>query len=376
MSNIEYGPGVFLAQFLGKPGFETFEACCRRAAEAGFDHIQIPAWEPGVIDLDAASESKDYCNDLQGRVRSWGVRNGISTVATHLFGQLMAVNPAYSRQFRKFAPTALGLGGGRETAHLYEWATEQMRKSILASKNLGLSALPSFTGSFMWPYLYPWPAQSPELFTRAWRLLARRWIPILGCAVNNGQSIAFELHQGEDVHSVGTFWRFFDEVGEHAGARVNFDESHFVLQGADPADVLEELGAFVTARHVKDAIVTEHVRTEGYLGGWQPWGKRATHFKTPGYGQVDYQLLEIAAANAGLRGLPYVLEWEDPHVGYEQGFTFGQRFIDGLLQEPRAILEKEDVYATDGPAFDDFARADVDLEEIAQMLGVTSEELG
>ena len=59
------GPAVFLAQFVDKTApFNSLDGICKWASELGYKGIQIPTWETSLIDLDKASDSQDYCDEL------------------------------------------------------------------------------------------------------------------------------------------------------------------------------------------------------------------------------------------------------------------------------------------------------------------------
>ena len=80
------GPAIFLAQFVGdKPPFDTFDGICGWAASLGYKGVQIAAWDPRLIDLQKAAESKTYCEELEGTAAKYGVE--ITELATHLQGQ-------------------------------------------------------------------------------------------------------------------------------------------------------------------------------------------------------------------------------------------------------------------------------------------------
>ena len=65
------GPGIFLAQFVGgeKP-FNNLKNICEWASNLGYKAVQIPTWEEGLIDLKKAGESKTYCDEINGIVKS------------------------------------------------------------------------------------------------------------------------------------------------------------------------------------------------------------------------------------------------------------------------------------------------------------------
>ena len=91
------GPAIFLAQFISDQApYNSLDGLCKWAKEMGFDGIQIPTSDSWLIDLDLASTSKDYCDELKGRVAEHGLK--ITDLASHLHGQLVAVHPAYDLQ--------------------------------------------------------------------------------------------------------------------------------------------------------------------------------------------------------------------------------------------------------------------------------------
>ena len=97
------GPAVFLAQFMGDTApFNSLDGLCKWASDLGYKGIQIPTWETRLIDIDKAAESKTYCDELKGKINSYGLE--ITELSTHLQGQLVAVHPAYDIMFDGFAP--------------------------------------------------------------------------------------------------------------------------------------------------------------------------------------------------------------------------------------------------------------------------------
>ena len=174
MSQIK-GPALFLAQFVQDvPPYDTLEHITAWAKDLGFVGVQIPANDSRMIDLDAAAESTQYCDDLKGRC------NGlvVTELAAHLLGQLVAVHPAYDALFDAFAPESLHNNPKERT----EWANGQIVKVIKASKNLGLRTIPIFSGALLWHTMYPWPQRPQGLVEMGFQELARRWQPLLQVA--------------------------------------------------------------------------------------------------------------------------------------------------------------------------------------------------
>jgi sugar phosphate isomerase/epimerase len=60
------GPGIFLAQFLrDEAPYNNLENIARWAASLGYKGAQIPTWDDRVFDLDAATESKSWCDGFR-----------------------------------------------------------------------------------------------------------------------------------------------------------------------------------------------------------------------------------------------------------------------------------------------------------------------
>lgn len=58
------GPGIFLAQFIGKdPPFDRLETIADWAAKLGYVGVQLPTNTP-LFDLALAAESRDYCQQI------------------------------------------------------------------------------------------------------------------------------------------------------------------------------------------------------------------------------------------------------------------------------------------------------------------------
>ena len=96
------GPAIFLAQFVGEVSpFNSLDNICKWASSLGYKGVQIPSWDSRLIDLQKASESKDYCDEIKGIVNSNNIE--ITELSTHLQGQLVAVHPAYDIAFDGFA---------------------------------------------------------------------------------------------------------------------------------------------------------------------------------------------------------------------------------------------------------------------------------
>ena len=346
------GPAIFLAQFAGDaPPFDTLDGMAQWAGALGYKGIQIPC-VPRFIDLDLAATSRDYCDDLRGRLVAHGVVP--TELSTHLQGQLVAVHPAYDSLFDGFAASQVRGSPAARTA----WAIEQVKLAARASANLGLAAHATFSGALAWPYIYPWPQRPAGLIDEAFAELARRWRPILDVFEENGVDCAFEIHPGEDLHDGATFERFLDAVDHHPRAAILYDPSHLLLQQLDYLAFLDLYHDRVKCFHVKDAEFRPDGRA-GVYGGYQDWVNRPGRFRSPGDGQIDFGAIFAKLAQYDFPGWA-VVEWECALKHPQDGAAEGAAFVRDHL-----------IRVTDH-AFDDFASAGTDHAENRRLLGLSA----
>ncbi|MYD44596.1 MAG: sugar phosphate isomerase/epimerase [Gammaproteobacteria bacterium] len=345
------GPAIFLAQFMADEApFDNIESMAQWASKLGFKGIQVPIGNPNFIDVAQAAESKDYCDDLHGRVAEQGVQ--ITELSTHLEGQLVAVHPAYDELFDGFAPEAQRGNPGART----EWAINQVKLAAKASKNLGLTAHVTFSGAFLWPMVYPWPQRPGGLVDAGFAEIAKRWRPILDVFEDSGVDCCYEIHPGEDLHDGVTFERFLEEVDDHPRANILYDPSHFVLQQLDYLAFIDIYHERIKMFHVKDAEFNSSGK-QGVYGGYQDWVDRAGRFRSLGDGQVDFKSIFSKFAAYDFDGWA-VLEWECCLKHQEDGAREGAQFINEHIIR---VTEK---------AFDDFASAGTDENANRRVLGL------
>lgn len=343
------GPAVFLAQFLrDTEPYDSLENVGRWVAGLGYRGVQIPTWDARVFDLDKAAQSRAYGDDMKGTLDSLGLQ--VTELASHLQGQVMGIHPAYEVAFQGFYPRGLD-----DNARV-EWATDQLRKTVAASANMGLRSIPVLSGGLAWHMIYPWPQRPQGLVDEAFTEMVRRWRPVLDAAADHGVTIAYELHPGSDLYDGATYELFLDKCDSHRAACLNYDPSHFLLQQLDYAQFIKLYGSRITSFHVKDAEFDPDGRV-GVYGGYQSWTKRAGRFRSLGDGQVDFKRVFTLLTEAGYDGWA-VLEWECCVKSPEQGAAEGAPFIQ------QHIIEATEV------AFDDFAGGTSDRELNRRILGL------
>jgi len=345
------GPAVFLAQFAGDtPPFNTLDGLAGWAAQKGFVGVQIPSWDRRLFNLELAAESQDYCDAIKGTLAEHGLV--ITELASHLQGQLVALHPAFDIPADSFAaPQVRGNPRARQ-----QWAVGQLLAAAKASRRLGIDRHVTFSGSLLWPYLYPYPQWPEGLIDDAFDELARRWRPILDAFDAVGVDVCYEVHPTEDLHDGLTFEMFLERVDEHARCNIMYDPSHLLLQSIDYLSYIDHYHDRIKAFHVKDAEFRPNGKTGAY-GGFQPWLRRAGRFRSPGDGQIDFGGIFSRLAGYGFDGWA-VLEWECCLKHPEDGAAEGAAFI------------KHHIIHVAERAFDDFVKADADRTSNRAILGL------
>jgi len=343
------GPGIFLAQFLrDQEPFHALFPISEWAEGLGYKGIQIPSWDSRAVDLEKAAASKDYCDEIKGKLSSLNIE--VIELGAYIQGQVLVMHPAYETLFSGFFPSGLGKN------ERIRWATRQLKDAIKASVNFGTRNVSVLSGGLAWHLVYPWPQRPEGIIDEAFSELARLWKPILDDAADHGITIGYELHPGSDLFDGATYEMFLDKVDEHPAACITYDPSHFVLQQLDYLDFIKRYGDRIRAFHVKDAEFIPDGRT-GVYGGYQPWMKRAGRFRSPGDGQVDFKRVFSLLTEQGYEGWA-ILEWEccikSPRQGAEEAVPFIANHI---------------IQATE-VAFDDFAGGESNRELNRRILGL------
>jgi sugar phosphate isomerase/epimerase len=347
------GPGIFLAQFIADEApFNSIDAMAEWAARLGFVGVQVPIGNENFIDVALAAQSQTYCDELVGRVAAHGVQ--ITELSTHLEGQLVAVHPAYDEMFDGFAAPQVR-GNPEKRRH---WAVEQVKLAAKASRRLGLTEHATFSGSLLWPYMYPWAPLPAGLVEEGFAELAKRWRPILDVYAEEGVNVCYEIHPGEDLHDGVTFERFLDAVDQHASANILYDPSHFALQQMDYLSFIDHYHERIKMFHVKDAELKPNGRS-GVYGGFQDWLHRPGRFRSLGDGQIDFKGIFSKLAGYDFGGWA-VLEWECCLKHQEVGAREGADFI------------RQHIIPVTDKAFDDFAAGGLDEKTNRRILGLES----
>lgn len=345
------GPALLIAQLADdKPPFNSLPAIAKWAAGLGYKGLQLPSLDTRFIDVARCAESQTYADEITGTMREAGL--AVTELVTALEGQCVAVHPAYDVVFDGFAPARVH---GNPKAR-QEWAVAQLKLDAKAAQRLGLKVVQSFSGSFAWPYVYPWPQRPAGLVEEAFAELGKRWRPILDAFDEAGVDVGFELHPCEDVFDGETFEQFLDAVGNHQRCNINYDASHFIKQGLDYVEFIDFYHERIKGFHVKDAEFRPSGK-QGFFSGYRPWLKRAARDRSLGDGQVDFKQIFSKFAEYDFDGWA-VYEWEDCLKHPEEAAAQGAPFIAAHI-----------IRVTD-KTFDDFAATGAARDVIRKVLGL------
>ena len=316
------GPGLFLAQFAGDAApFDTLDGICRWAAGLGYKGVQIPTWDRRLFDLARAAESQTYCDEVVGTAAAHGL--ALTELSTHLQGQLVAVNPAYDAAFDAFAPEAVrgrsrrapGLGGrpgeagGARVAPARARGQRVLHGGAAVALRLSLAAAPGRARRDGLRRTRAPLAPHPRRLRRE-RLRPRVRAP-------SGRGRVRRRH----VRAVPR------RGGRAPALAINYDPSHFLLQGLDYLSFIDIYHERIRAFHAKDAEFNPTGR-QGFYSGFRPWLDRAARFRSLGDGQVDFGGVFSKLAQHGYASWA-VLEWEcclkHPEDGAREGAALHRR---------------------------------------------------
>lgn len=125
-------------------------------------------------------------------------------------------------------------------------------------------------------------------------------------------------------------------LGDHESFGFNFDPSHLVWQGVDPAEFIRFFPTRIYHVHMKDAIVTLNGRS-GILSSHLSFGdyRRGWDFRSVGRGGVKFEEI-IRALNTVKYTGPLSIEWEDSGMDREAGARESCQFVKNVDFEPSA----------------------------------------
>lgn len=307
--------------FTGQWADLPLETMCKKAAEFGYDGLELACWGDHM-ELDKAVGEPDYCTKKKELLAKHGLK--VWAISNHLSGQL-TLDPNDERS-DAFAPK--DCHGDPEAKRA--WGIEAQKKAARAAKKLGVEVVCGFTGSPIWHLFYSFPPVPEAMIEDGFKLLAEVWNPILDVYAEEGVKFALEVHPSEIAFDIITAKRTLEALDNRKEFGFNFDPSHFHWQGVDPVRFIQEFGDRIYHVHMKDAIITLDGKSgilSSYLNFDQPG--RGWNFRSLGHGDVDFEGIIRELNHIGYAG-PLSVEWEDAAMDREHGAAEACEFVRNM----------------------------------------------
>ncbi len=314
--------------FTGQWADLTFEDVCKMMSDFGYDGVEIACWGDHM-DVRKAATDPAYVEERKAILKKYDL--GCWALGAHLAGQ--CVGDIWDERLDGFAPAKLA----GQPDKIREWAVEEMKYTARAAKAMGLEVVTGFMGSPIWRYLYSFPPASDELIEKGFQKIRQLWDPIFDVFDEVGVKFALEVHPTEIAFDYYTWKRLLDTFEGRATLGMNFDPSHLIWQGMDPAMMIRDFPERVYHVHMKDSAVTLDGRS-GILGSHIPFGdlRRGWNFRSLGHGDVNFEDI-IRALNSCVYAGPLSVEWEDNGMDREFGAKEACDFVKNINFSPSNV---------------------------------------
>jgi sugar phosphate isomerase/epimerase len=314
--------------FTGQWADLPIETMCQKARDFGYDGLELCSWGDH-FDVLRAAEDKSYCDQRRELLGRYGLN--VWAFSVHLAGQLVLDH--IDERHNGFVPEDIR----GQPEKMREWGIRMCKAAPWAAKNLGVQVVTGFTGSSIWHLWFPFPPQVPDLIKRGFDLFAERWNPILDEFKAAGVRFAHEVHPSEIAYDFWSAEQALEAIGRRPEFGFNFDPSHLVWQGIDPAKFIYYFADRIYHVHVKDSKVTldgqnsvlcSHLNFGDRRRGWD--------FVSPGHGDVNFESIIRALNRIGYQG-PLSVEWEDSGMDREHGAREAVQFVRRMDFAPSAV---------------------------------------
>ncbi len=327
---------IFTGQWADLP----LEEMCQTAQKMGYEGLEIASW--GQIDVEKAAKDEAYVKELKDTLARYDL--GCWAIGMHLPGQCVgdADQWAYDPRLDNFAPSALA----GKPEEIRTWGTQQMKYAAQAAKNMGVDTVTFFMGSPIWKMWYSFPQTSEEQIEAGYQRIKELWSPIMDVYDECGVKLALEVHPTEIAYDYWSTKKLLETFDYRPTLGINFDPSHLIWQGLDPAMFLYDFADRIYHVHIKDAKLNLNGRN-GILGSHITFGdqRRGWNFVSPGHGDVDFDNIIRVLNQIGYDG-PLSIEWEDSGMERVFGGTEACEFTKQINFSPSDV------------AFDDALKTD------------------
>lgn len=285
----------------GQYGDLPFEELCQKMSSFGYEGLELAV--AAHVDVPRVIKDPAYAKELFATLDKYNLK--ISALGAHLIGQCVGDN--FDPRLNNFAPNDLA----NQPEKIRQWAIEAMKDVARAAKILNVKVVTCFLGSPIWAYWYSFPQTTQQMVDDGFNLIKELWTPIFDVYDECGVKLALEVHPTEIAFDYYTTKKLLETINYRDTLGLNFDPSHFVWQGMDPALFIRDFGDRIYNVHAKDVKVRLDGRA-GILGSHIEFGdtRRGWNFVSLGHGDVNFDNITRELNQIGYQG-PVAVEWED-----------------------------------------------------------------
>jgi sugar phosphate isomerase/epimerase len=314
--------------FTGQWADLPLEEVAKLASGWGYDGLELACWGDH-LDPWRAAEDDAYVQDRLDLLAKYNLK--LYAISNHLKGQAVCDNPI---DFRHQAIVGAKVWGDGDAEGVRQRAAEEMKKTAIAARKLGVDTVVGFTGSSIWQYVAMFPPVGQDVIDSGYEDFATRWNPILDVFDSEGVRFAHEVHPSEIAYDYWTTVKTLEAINHREAFGLNWDPSHMVWQGLDPVAFILDFADRIYHVDCKDTRMRMGNGRNGVLGSHRPWAdpRRGWDFVSTGRGDVPWED-SVRALNAiGYTG-PISVEWEDAGMDRLTGAPAGLEFVRSLLWE-------------------------------------------
>ena len=313
--------------FTGQWADLSLEVLCKKASEWGFDGLELACWGDH-FEVEKALSDDTYCARKRELLEKYDLQ--LFAISNHLVGQAVCDN--IDIRHKSILPDYVW--GDGNPAKVNQRAAEEMKNTARAARKLGVSVVNGFTGSSIWHLIYDFPPTPKSMIDAGFTQFADRWNPILDVFQECGVKFALEVHPTEIAFDLYSAQRALDAIDNREEFGFNYDHSHLIWQGVDPAEFIRAFPTRIYHAHMKDASVTLNGRS-GILASHLSFGdqRRGWDFRSVGRGGVRFEEIIRALNHARYSG-PLSIEWEDSGMDREAGAKEACQFVKNVDFEP------------------------------------------
>ena len=320
--------------FTGQWADMTFETICQKAAEFGYDGVELACWGDH-FEVQKALKDRNYCKGRWEILKDHGLT--AYAISNHLVGQ--AVCDLIDERHKLILPKHVWGNGKPEDVR--KRAAKEMIDSGKACRKF-VDANPDkkgkrdpfpavvngFTGSSIWHSIYAFPPTSQDYWQAGFNDFAERFLPILDEFEKVNVNFGLEVHPTEIAFDIASAERAVEAVKGHKRFGFNYDPSHLGYQGVDYVKFLYTFKDRIYHVHMKDAWWGNGDGTVGVFGGHTNFADPRRHwdFRSLGHGDIDFERIICALNDIGYHG-PLSVEWEDSRMDREHGAEEACEFV-------------------------------------------------